>query len=208
MLEAIAAQAKTADFELDASTLQLLVRHAQAVLDNNQLHLTSITDPAEFVTRHLGETFVGAVQIAPGTEGVLLDMGTGNGYPGLALQLMRPSLHAWLAEASAKKAAFLQQVAGDRVKVLQHQIQRVDDLRQCAGDDAIRLLTTRAMGGWERVLPRLASAMTPDGQLLLWAGEEVEAVRKRKIWSRWTLQQRLPLPGRDQAWLWVFDVAS
>ena len=110
MLEAIAAQAKAANVELDASALRHLVQHAQAVLDNPHLHLTSITDSAEFATRHLGETLVGATQIEPGAEGVLLDMGTGNGYPGLALQLMRPSLHAWLVEASTKKAAFLQQI--------------------------------------------------------------------------------------------------
>ncbi|MDH3627206.1 MAG: class I SAM-dependent methyltransferase [Acidobacteriota bacterium] len=209
--DAIAAQAEKLALPLGERPLGQLVRHARAVHDDDHLHLTSITDADLFVRRHLGESLVGAQFIEPGTAGVHLDMGTGNGYPGLVMQLVRPELDSWLVEASKKKSTFLQGMVDGlelpRTQIVDRQVQRLDDLRAHGFDEKIRVLTTRAMGGWERIVPRLASAMDADGQLLLWAGEEVETVRKRSVWQRFTLDRKFALPDRDQSWLWLFRVA-
>ncbi len=42
--------------------------------------------------------------------GTLLDLGSGAGFPGLPIQLARPSLRVTLAESQNKKASFLREV--------------------------------------------------------------------------------------------------
>jgi hypothetical protein len=61
------------------------------------------------------------------------------------------------------------------------------------------------MGGWEKIVPRFASALDPDnGELLLWAGDEMENVIGRKVWQRFELTHRHSLPGRERSWIWKF----
>ncbi len=89
--------------------------------------LPSRTDPDEFVDRHLGEAFEGAAMLAPDIEGTMLDLGSGNGYPGIPLAAARPGLRLTLTDASARKAEFLRQTVRscnlDWVDVYEAQIQ-------------------------------------------------------------------------------------
>jgi 16S rRNA (guanine527-N7)-methyltransferase len=206
--DAIAARAAAAGIGLEPPAIFSLAAHARAVMRaNERLHLTTVLDPAAFVERHLGESFEGAGLVDSGAAGTLLDLGSGNGYPGLPLAVARPRLEAVLAEASAKKAAFLREIiagAGfSSVRVLERQVQRAADLAEVAG--GLRLIATRATGGWDRILPRLASLLAPAGEMLVWAGEDLETVRRRVAWKRFRLIDRRPLPGRARSWVWHLE---
>jgi len=75
---------------------------------NARINLTAIRTPEEIVRRHFGESlFVGAHLGACGT---LLDFGSGAGFPGVPIQLLRPDVKVTLAESHGKKAAFLHEV--------------------------------------------------------------------------------------------------
>jgi 16S rRNA (guanine527-N7)-methyltransferase len=132
----------------------------------------------------------------------LLDLGSGNGYPGLVVAAARPGLTPLLAEASTRKAAFLRDALAlsiRRGEVLERQVQRPADL-----DDgtAVRVLTARALGNWERLLPRLRDSLEPEGELLLWAGAEAETILARDAWRKLEAVERRPLPGREASWIW------
>lgn len=202
---AIADRAASCGLALSAGAVRALSAHARAVLEANPtLHLTTVVEPGAFVERHLGESFEGAALLPPDVEGSLLDLGSGNGYPGLAVAAARPRLSAVLVEASAKKARFLREVARESfpgVAFVEGQIQRAPDLE---GLGAFHAIVTRALGGWERVLPRLEPALSPEGRVLLWAGADVDRVRTRAAWRRLTLETRRPLPGRERSWVWEF----
>jgi 16S rRNA (guanine527-N7)-methyltransferase len=202
----IAARAAVAGIQLPHAAIRALAGHASAVLAANPLlHLTTVTDPVELVERHIGESFEGAALLEPGIEGVLVDLGSGNGYPGLPLAAARPGLRAVLIEASRKKARFLGEVieidwfAG--AVVLERQVQRGADLDEVS---PVRVLTARAVGSWEKILPRLVGALDVDARVLLWAGEAVESVRQRPTWRNLELDGRHALPGRERSWIWVF----
>jgi len=204
--EAVAARAHRAGLSLSPDSIAALIAHGRAVLEANaRLHLTTVRDPAEFVERHIGEALDGAVLIPPDAAGVLVDLGSGNGYPGVPLGLARPGLRVVLAEASEKKAAFLEEVVrsmpGDRFAVLRRQVQRADDL----ADAAPTILASRAMGNWQRVLPRLSRALPRGGRLLLWAGVDAEEVLRRAAWRGWHLAGRHPLAGRERSWIWLLE---
>ena len=207
--EAIAARATACGIALSMQGLEAVARHARAVIAaNNRLHLTSITEPREFLERHIGEAFEGATLLPKDVHGTLLDIGSGNGYPALPLVAARPGLRPLLVEASAKKAEFLEgvlhawSVSAGEVR-LGH-VQRAADLE---GVGTVRVITTRGVGGWARLLPKLAPLLDPEGVILLWAGQEVEAVRHRVVWRRYRLEGTRELPGRERSAVWLFKAA-
>jgi 16S rRNA (guanine527-N7)-methyltransferase len=208
LIHVIGERARKCGLELADTALAALALHARRVRErNDELHLTSIRDPREFVERHLGESLEGAAMLEPGVEGALLDLGSGNGYPGLAVASARPGLSPLLAEAARAKAAFLRGVVEEAFPggdVLEGQVQRPADL---GGAGPFSAIVTRALGNWERVLPRLAPALEASGTLLVWTGVQMETVAKRKTWGRYRLVERKPLPGRERSWIWRFEPA-
>ena len=202
----IRSRASESTIELTDAAVSSLAQHARAVLrENEQLHLTTITEPEEFLERHLGEAFEGAAMLPPEIEGQLLDVGSGNGYPGLVLGVARPGLLPVLGDASVRKADFLRAVIRDAgfptAAVLEAQIQRASDLD---GDGPFRLITTRALGGWPKIFPRLRTCLAEGGDMLVWAGEEMEKIAKREVWKKLRLEEQRPLPNREQSWIWRF----
>jgi 16S rRNA G527 N7-methylase RsmG len=200
---AIAARAARSGLDLPATSVRALSGHAREVLRANaELSLTTITEPVEFVERHLGEAFEGAAMLEPGVSGTMLDLGSGNGYPALPFALARPGLRPLLTDASRRRAAFLRELVGagefPGAAVLEAHVQRAADLFDVG---AVRVVTTRAMGGWAKIVPRLASCLTRDADVLVWAGEEMERVSTRVAWRRFALVERRLLPGRDRSWV-------
>jgi len=204
----IARRAAAAGIVLDETAVRALAVQAIRVrARNDELGLTAIRDPEEFLERHLGECFEGAVMLPEKVEGLLLDLGSGNGYPGLPVAASRPGLSPLLVEASDRKATFLRELATaafPAASVLHSQVQRPADLKEIG---ALQVLVTRAAGAWDRVLPRLAPCIAPDGTMLVWAGVHMETVLDRAAWRRYHLVERKPLPGRDRSWVWKFRVA-
>src|ERR1700751_3632471 len=88
---------------------------------NELISLTSITDPAEIVARHFGESMF-LNSILPVENGRLADVGSGSGFPGLALKILCPDLHVVLIDSNKRKCAFMSEVLRslklERVEVL------------------------------------------------------------------------------------------
>ena len=75
---------------------------------NARTNLTAIRDPEEIVRRHFGESLFAAQYL--GSCPTLLDFGSGAGFPGLPIALLRPEIVVTLAESQNKKATFLREV--------------------------------------------------------------------------------------------------
>ena len=75
---------------------------------NARTNLTAVRQPEEMVRRHFGESLFAARHL--GACKTLLDFGSGAGFPGLPMQLLRPELKVALAESQNKKATFLREV--------------------------------------------------------------------------------------------------
>jgi 16S rRNA (guanine527-N7)-methyltransferase len=96
---------------LDREQLALLSRHVDLLLRwNRSINLTSITDPAEVVEKHVIDSLALAPLVPAGT---LLDAGTGAGFPGLPLRIARPDLEVVLVDSVQKKVAFLKTVLAE-----------------------------------------------------------------------------------------------
>ena len=102
ILEATAA---ATGFALAPQARLSLARYACRVLQwNRTANLTGARDAGDFCRRFLGDVFVVAPLIA-GER--LVDVGSGNGLPGLALAVLKPSTRVWLVEPRARRARFL-----------------------------------------------------------------------------------------------------
>ena len=58
---------------------------------NGKVNLTAIRDPLEILYRHFCESMFAGVGV-PMERGRLADVGTGAGFPGLPLKILRPGL--------------------------------------------------------------------------------------------------------------------
>src|SRR6266446_2808450 len=76
---------------------------------NEKINLTAIRDPLEMLYRHFCESMYAAVAV-PLQAGRLADAGSGGGFPGLALKILRPELQVFLIESNVKNATFLAEV--------------------------------------------------------------------------------------------------
>jgi len=88
----------------------LLEKFADFLLDfNRHTNLTSITDPTDFVIKHLEDSLALYRESSLANKKVL-DVGTGAGFPGIVLLIMEPSIELTLLEATKKKVLFLEQL--------------------------------------------------------------------------------------------------
>ena len=74
--------------------------------ENQKFNLTSIIEDEAIAIRHLEDSWHAASLFKKGSS--LLDVGTGAGFPGLALKIIRPDLEVTLLDATGKKVVFLQ----------------------------------------------------------------------------------------------------
>lgn len=75
---------------------------------NRTYNLTAIRSETDMVTHHLLDSLTVAPHL--GGAATLADVGSGAGFPGLVLAVLRPDLRVTSIEASQKKVAFQQQV--------------------------------------------------------------------------------------------------
>jgi 16S rRNA (guanine527-N7)-methyltransferase len=76
---------------------------------NARVNLTAITDEREIATRHFLDSLRCALSWGRAPTS-LIDVGTGAGFPGLPLKILRPELRLTLVESIEKKAAFLKHI--------------------------------------------------------------------------------------------------
>ena len=91
--------------------LTQLYKHYELLLHwNKRMNLTTIKPGLEMVTRHYCESlFFGGHLPTVRAEISVLDLGSGAGFPGIPMAILRPNWKIILVEASQRKAVFLRE---------------------------------------------------------------------------------------------------
>lgn len=99
-------------FELDPAAAAQLQAFAKSLWGwNEQLNLTRHTTWDRFVGRDLRDCLQLAPLLRPGED--VLDLGSGNGVPGIPLAILRPDVQISLAESVGKRAAVLNDIVAE-----------------------------------------------------------------------------------------------
>ena len=187
-------------FGFDPSPYQ--VKQIIAYLDlllrwTEKINLTAIRDPEECVTRHFGESLYVAQHVS--IYGRLLDIGSGGGFPGLALKLAFPEVGITLLEPVAKKRAFLKEAsrACDLSGITVSGV-RLEELGASQPAELFDFASMRAVGDVDRLAPLAAAHLKLGGSLLLWSTRpSTDSFRSGLTW-----QDALPIPLSRSGKIW------
>lgn len=75
---------------------------------NSRINLTAITDPFAIAVNHFLDSIAAAPYIPCSAK--LLDIGSGGGFPGIPLKIIKPSLSVFSIDGSRKKISFQRQI--------------------------------------------------------------------------------------------------
>ena len=149
---------------------------------NEKVNLTAIRDPLEILHRHFCESMYAAETITL-EKGRLADVGSGGGFPGLALKIMRPGLQVFLVESNIKKVTFLAEVIRELgLNGAQVLARRYEEL----GEEMAPLdyICSRALGEFPSFLEWARSDQIAARQVILWIGaRDLEEIRRIKTWD-------------------------
>lgn len=140
--------------------LELLVKW------NKAFNLTAVRDPAEMVSKHLLDSLAVLPYIG---DGLIADVGSGAGLPGIPLALTCPQTRFVLIDSNGKKTRFLNQVKMvmklDNVEVVN---QRVEDYQPELYFDAV---IARAYADTRLILESTAHLHQPNTRILVMQGK-------------------------------------
>lgn len=131
----------------DSETLAFWQHYEMMVRWNRKLNLTRITEPAEAVRRHYGESVFLASRLQA-SVGTVIDLGSGAGFPGYPIAVIAPEIQVTLLESDQRKAAFLRESCGDRknVRILCQRSVDVAGVWDCVVSRAVRAEEVTSFG--------------------------------------------------------------
>jgi 16S rRNA (guanine527-N7)-methyltransferase len=181
------------EFQLTANDKQVMQiqQYMRLLLTwNEKINLTAIRDPLEILYRHFCESMY-AAKVVPVEHGRLADVGSGGGFPGIPLRILRPDLHLFLIESSVKKATFLAEVIRDLeltdARVL---VSRYEELSEEVAP--LDFVCSRALGEFSPFLDWAGSHRVASKQVILWIGER--DLKEAQAASGWDWRDPIPVP--------------
>src|ERR1700693_1836518 len=203
-LSASAIRKALGEFQLQPTPEQVSIvqRYMAALMAwNEKVNLTAIRDPLEILYRHFCESMYAAAAL-PLQTGRLADVGSGGGFPGLALKIARPELQVFLIESNVKKATFLAEIVRELgfkdVRVL---VSPYEEL----GEEVAPLdfVCSRALGEFGKFLGWAGAAQVAATQAILWVGgRDIDEIKKI---GGWLWREPISIPRSLQRFLLVGD---
>ena len=144
-------------------------------------NLTSIRTDEDIITKHFLDSLLYLKAMPQGGISVM-DIGSGAGFPGIPMKIMRPEIAMYLVEPIRKKAAFLKHIISalklEDILVVE---KRVEDLESMDVDVAV----TRALFDIKDFCKKVFPVLERGGMLVISKGpkvnEELKAIEKEGL---------------------------
>jgi 16S rRNA (guanine527-N7)-methyltransferase len=145
--------------------LELLAREPSAV--------TTVREPSAAVDVHVADSLVALELSEVRRAGAVADLGSGGGFPGLALAVALPEARVALVESAGRKCEVLRHAVGEaglqNVEVIHARAEAWP-----AGIGAHDLVVARALAPLPVVLEYAAPLLRPDGVAIAWKGRPAQ----------------------------------
>jgi 16S rRNA (guanine527-N7)-methyltransferase len=132
---------------------------------------TTIADPRRALDQHVADSLSGLIAPELDRAGVVADIGSGAGFPGLALAVARPDARFDLLESAERKCTVIRRLAAaagiDNVRALPV---RAEGWAAGEGAGAYEAVTARAVAALPVLCEYAAPLLRVGGSLVAWKG--------------------------------------
>ena len=97
------------NIKVSENQIAMLVKYGELLVEwNEKINLTAITEEKDIAIKHFLDcaTCLNAVEL----KGKVIDVGTGAGFPGLVLKILKPEIELYLLDSLNKRLLFLDAV--------------------------------------------------------------------------------------------------
>ncbi|HXW68230.1 MAG TPA: 16S rRNA (guanine(527)-N(7))-methyltransferase RsmG [Dissulfurispiraceae bacterium] len=137
---------------------------------NRAYNLTAIQDDRDIIIKHFFDSLL-FLRVFPQNHGNICDVGSGAGFPGIPIAIVRPDISIALIEPSRKKCAFLRNIKRvinlNNVAVLET---RVEDINNSDFDIAV----TRALFSISDFVKKAKHVVKKNGCLIVSKGPKFQ----------------------------------
>ena len=99
------------DIELDDLAVNRLCTYNELLIEwNEKINLTALTAPEDVALKHFTDSLMLLRYIDIEKDASVIDVGTGAGFPGLVLKIVRPDIRLTLLDSLQKRLIFLDTV--------------------------------------------------------------------------------------------------
>jgi len=175
--------------------------HASELLTwNRKINLTAITNSRDIAIKHFVDSLAPAGCIPDGAR--LLDIGSGAGFPGIPLKILKPSIAVLLIDAVRKKINFLKHVL--RILGLENiearQIRTENLLKGTVQATSFDVIISRALSDLPPFVKSALPLLAKQGTIIAMKGKvdekELDAVRADAPRDQYSLEvERYKLPS-------------
>jgi 16S rRNA (guanine527-N7)-methyltransferase len=151
--------------------------YSQTIAANRQFNLTRITQVDEFWEKHLWDSIRGIKDLILSTEKIsLVDIGTGAGFPGLPIAIIKPDWQVDLVDSTTKKINFVRSTSAELKLTNTNGItDRIESLgRNRFNRETYQLATIRAVASASVCAEYALPLVKVGGSVILYRGNWTE----------------------------------
>lgn len=161
--------------ELQEKQIEEFYKNMNLLLEwNEKINLTAITEPNDVILKH----FVDSITISKYIEkdATLVDVGTGAGFPGIPIKILRPDVKVVLVDSLNKRINFLNEV----IKELD--LQNIETVHARAEEfgrnkkyrETFDIATSRAVANFSTLSEYLIPLIKENGKVIYMKGSDVK----------------------------------
>ena len=161
--------AELMNISLSDKQIQQLLRYLSLILKWNRIYnLSAIRDPIESVKKHLLDSLSIIHFVQPG---LLLDVGSGAGLPGIVIAIMKPETEVFVLDSVGKKCRFMQAVKSElALENLSVVNSRVESFKS---KKSFSQITSRAFAEASKTIQLTKHLLEENGRYLLMKGSNI-----------------------------------
>jgi 16S rRNA (guanine527-N7)-methyltransferase len=138
---------------------------------NQTINLTAITDHKEIIIKHFVDSLAAITSTKFPLNGAVLDVGSGGGFPGIPLKILRPDLRLILIDPVQKKCSFLNSMIG---LLTLHNISTfngtIEQYAKRPLDHLIDMVVVRALK-FQDIREHIPTVLNSNGKVVLYRAE-------------------------------------
>jgi 16S rRNA (guanine527-N7)-methyltransferase len=146
---------------------------------NKAYNLTGIKKDEDIVIKHFLDSLL-YLKAIPSGELSVADVGSGAGFPGIPIKIVRPEIQMYLIEPTGKKTAFLRHVIRQldlkKIGVIEKRVEEVNTNQESALPADIAV--TRALFDIKDFIKKVSHIVKKEGLLILNKGPKVKEEMK------------------------------